>query len=343
MKKNISIIILIILIVSCKKQASLETIGKDITEKLSGPQLRGSYWELKLFSPTWMGRRGGVTNFVIGNKAYFFGGYDLTNPAFKKDLFVYNPSANSYSQLLSMPYPGLSRMFAVSFVINNKAYIVGGWGNNFLTDVWEYDPAVGMGGTWTEKADFPGPGRARAVGFSINDKGYVATGSGFAGDMKDLWEYDAAADAWIQKTDMPTINGRSEAFVFVLNNKAYIGGGRTPGQLPSFWQYDPAAGANGVWTKKTTYPGSGVYNIAAFAVNNLGYAGTGGKKEGEEEAFFKDFWQYAPSSNSWTRKADFPGYQRADAVGITINGVGYMGLGYHEIYLSTNDLYKYHP
>jgi hypothetical protein len=65
-----------------------------------------------------------------------------------------------------------------------------------------------------------------------------------------VWEYDAVADSWTQKTSMPTTSGRDEAFVFVVDNKAYIGGGNTPGQLPSFWEFDPAAGANGAWTKR---------------------------------------------------------------------------------------------
>jgi hypothetical protein len=41
--------------------------------------------------------------------------------------------------------------------------------------------------------------------------------------------------------------------------------------------------------------------------------------------YYRDFWEYDPSSNVWTRKADFGGKKRSDAVGFSVGGKGYLG------------------
>ena len=142
---------------------------------------------------------------------------------------------------------------------------------------------------------------------------------------------------------MPTIGGRDEAFVFVIGNKAYIGGGNTPGQLPSFWEFVPGIGVKAAWTQKANYPGLAKEKIAAYATNTSGYAGTGSRIEDDVVTYYKDFWRYFPTTDTWTKRDDFPGYKRDDAVGFVINGIGYMGLGYNQVYTTTNDLFRYHP
>ena len=41
-----------------------------------------------------------------------------------------------------------------------------------------------------------------------------------------------------------------------------------------------------------------------------------------------DFWEYDPSTNTWTQKADFGGTARNWAVGFSIGNKGYIGTGY---------------
>ena len=40
-----------------------------------------------------------------------------------------------------------------------------------------------------------------------------------------------------------------------------------------------------------------------------------------------DFWEYNPTTNSWSQKEIFPGSNRDKAVGFSINDKGYVGTG----------------
>ena len=42
---------------------------------------------------------------------------------------------------------------------------------------------------------------------------------------------------------------------------------------------------------------------------------------------YKDFWEYDPTANTWTQKADFGGTARKNAVGFSIGTKGYIGTG----------------
>ena len=45
----------------------------------------------------------------------------------------------------------------------------------------------------------------------------------------------------------------------------------------------------------------------------------------------EDFWEYDPSTDSWTKKADFPGGGWNYATGFSIKGKGYLGTGQDRI------------
>jgi N-acetylneuraminic acid mutarotase len=336
--KNIFIAaMLLITIYSCKKQTEDTSVKNNIQEELSAPVPPTNYWTFKLNVPVAFGVRSGMANFVIGNKAYIFGGYDWDGSGQKKDLWEYDPIANTFTQKASLPASAPARIAPAAFSINGKGYIATGYGGPVLKDLWEYDPVAN---SWNQKADMPGLGRWKAVGFAINGKGYIATGNDFGSTLKDIWEYNPVSNSWTQKANMPTASGREEAFVFVFNNKAYVGGGYQPTNK-TMYEFDPSQGTNGLWLQKANYPGQGSLGIAAFATNLAGYAGTGAILNGGF-TFYKDFWRYSPSTNTWTSKQAFLGTTRAWAMGFSINGIGYMGLGRDENDNTNNrDLYRY--
>jgi N-acetylneuraminic acid mutarotase len=76
-------------------------------------------------------------------------------------------------------------------------------------------------------------------------------------------------------------------------------------------------------------------NAVGFSIGNKGYIGTG-----HGDAYYslkKDFWEYDPNDNRWTRKADFGGSVRSIAVGFSIENKGYIGTGLYE------DVWEYDP
>jgi N-acetylneuraminic acid mutarotase len=67
----------------------------------------------------------------------------------------------------------------------------------------------------------------------------------------------------------------------------------------------------------------------AFTLNGRGYFGLGYDANGN---FLNDWWEFRPNSldatkGTWTKKTNFPGTARANAVGFAIGDQGYVGTG----------------
>ena len=81
------------------------------------------------------------------------------------------------------------------------------------------------------------------------------------------------------------------------------------------------------WTQKADFGGAARYDAAGFSIGSKAYVGTGY----DGSTYYKDFWQYDPITDVWTQVADFggtTGIARRAAVGLSINGNGYVGTGY---------------
>ena len=60
--------------------------------------------------------------------------------------------------------------------------------------------------------------------------------------------------------------------------------------------------AQGTWTQKASLPGNNREGAVSFTIGNKGYIATG-----YGLGWLKDLWEYDPSSNSWTQKANYQG------------------------------------
>lgn len=189
---------------------------------------------------------------------------------------------------------------------------------------------------WTKKADFAGVGRTDANGFSINGKGYIGNGHDGTTFRKDWYCYDPATNSWSKIADFAG-SARMESVAFVIAGKAYLGTGSNGSNFSDFYEYDPLANQ---WTKKADFPGTARRGAFGFAIGNKGYIGSG-CTDGSVTASFNDFYEYNPSSDSWTKKADFAGAGRAWSASFAINNKGYVACGASTNLIRKSDFWQY--
>lgn len=147
---------------------------------------------------------------------------------------------------------------------------------------------------------------------------------------------NASAAGWVQQTDFGGV-ARHRTTMLTLGNKIYAGLGHYNGAginvlFDDWWEFDPATSA---WSQKADYGGGLCYHAAGFAIDDIGYVGTG---RVPSTALVKDFFKYEPMTNTWTQLTDFPGTGRRGAVAFSVYGYGYMGTG-----TGSSDFYRYDP
>jgi N-acetylneuraminic acid mutarotase len=228
-------------------------------------------------------------------------------------------------------FEGVARSEAVSFVINNKAYLGTGYdGTDRLKDMWEYDPVQNF---WVQKADMPVAGRSSAVGFAVGDKGYVGTGYDGVDDRKDFWQYNPAANAWVRKADFGG-SARYDAVGFGLLGKGYITTGYDGNYLKDLWEYDAATDK---WTQRASMGGTKRSGATVFVYNNKAYVCTGSNNGSTSTV--NDLWVFDPTAaTAWTEKRKISNVSsedfdddynvvRANAVSFVMNNKAYISCG----------------
>jgi N-acetylneuraminic acid mutarotase len=199
------------------------------------------------------------------------------------------------------------------------------------------------GNFWTKKNDFGGGKRERAVAFSIGNFGYIGTGVDTAEVvLNDFWQYDPILDLWTQKADVPG-SPRRDAVGFEAGGKGYVGTGIdndesfSGSKLKDFWEYDPLTN---VWVQKADFPGSGgngVYFATGFSIDAKGYICCG--KIGPN-SYTNQLWEYKPSINQWTQRANFPGGVRYQLSSFIVGYDAFVGLGANQD-IFKKDFWKY--
>ncbi len=261
-------------------------------------------WTAKADLPASLNRTAGIA-FAIGGKGYIGLGsenyLDISGGAIPlADLWEYNPTLDTW--VGKTPFPDTGRDGAACFVVNNKAYIVGGDLGAYATaDVWEYNPSADA---WTAKAQYPAGGIsdpfAFALGTGASARGYVSCGRVGSAASKKTYAYDPATNTWTAKADYPGSPVRGGTS-FTMNNKGYCGlaGLNFTVYSDTFYAYDATAGTWG--PAITTFPGAARgYGVAA-SFGNKAYLGAGWTyASGTGETFYRDWYRVmdtaAPSS-----------------------------------------------
>lgn len=234
----------------------------------------------------------------------------------------------------SSDFAGPGRRDASCFVINRRAYVVGGYDgksssvNKRLKDIWEFNSD---NGSWTQKADFPGPVRSTAFSFASDDKGYYGTGYDGIKYYDDFWEFDPIDNKWTQKSNFPG-GERNGAIAFYLDGIGYAGCGYNPNYHMDMYKYDPRSDK---WETGVSIQGSKRAHSSTFIIDNKAYV-VGGVNNASA---VKDFWMFDPETQTWHEKEqiwnkkkdkfddDYKTIVRSNAVVLVIDGLAYFITG----------------
>lgn len=124
---------------------------------------------------------------------YVFGGVN-GNASYLNDCWKFNPQTNAWTMLPALPSSG--RAGAVSFLIGDTVYIVGGKTTVGIisNEVWAFDLVQEQ---WIQKANVPFDGIWRGVAFSWNDTGIIGLGKLNNGTLNSgFYRYTPTTDTW---------------------------------------------------------------------------------------------------------------------------------------------------
>lgn len=204
----------------------------------------------------------GMVGFSINGVGYVGAG-NTKNQGYANTYYSYNPSNPDGEkwQIVENINPA-KRCHGSVFVINNRAYIVGGVSNNlYVRDFERFDPNV-------EKGDYRW--------FKITQD--------FADDYRST-KYTKVY--------------RQQAAAFVVNGRGYLCCGSTGGAKSDIWEYIPYGGRDnmGVWTEVCSFEGSQRYACQGFATSyGVGYVGMGMIGTGQDQQY-DDLWEFHPEED----------------------------------------------
>lgn len=235
-------------------------IGLGAAAPGSSTPMTKEVWEYDMTNDTWTRKNdfpgtARVEPFSFSIKGFgFVGGGDTTNGSYgmAADVWKYDPSSDSWKRVAD--FPGNHSIGISGFNIENTGFVLEA-GQGYPTAptasfgvpyLWSYN---GDSDTWTQKATLPVNGRTiiSATVFTIVKRAFAAIGATgntiVNGQLvkNDFWEYVAATDTWIKRTD---VGGPVRWFgsSFAINGKGYVGvgnGERYDINHTDLWQYNP--------------------------------------------------------------------------------------------------------
>lgn len=173
----------------------------------------------------------------------------------------------------------ISRANSALFVIDDKAYLVGGYGYCYVTTyfntTWEFDTD---GYTWHECDTLPCSPRKAGAAFAIDGKGYFCGGISIDGEYHaDLFEFDPSRPAgsqWRQLSSDPFPGGEFyDGLGFAINGYGFVGTGinTSIGLSNVFYKFDPSKPEGSRWSKLDTPNASRRHGATVFVIGNKAY------------------------------------------------------------------------
>lgn len=237
--------------------------------------------------------------FVIGNQAYCGTGL-LPWWSSTRDMHVLNLNSDTWTVGNDLP-EGEERQYVAAFASETAGYFVGGYfgSNNFLNDVWKYNPASGQ---WMDLGACPFEERGGSLAWVMNGMAYVIGGRNADNNALDeVWAFDLDSETWSERNPLP-MGGRWRSAGAVLNGIGYLIHGRDENGhfQKGLYAYHPE---NDTWNWQSDFPGEGRSHAAMAAIgeNLLVFGGSDSLNQ-----FHGDLWQFHPPSGMWTQLEDIP-------------------------------------
>jgi N-acetylneuraminic acid mutarotase len=132
------------------------------------------------------------------------------------------------------------------------------------------------------------------------------------------------AQTWTQLNDIPAPYwGRNHPATFSIDGYGYVITGFSGQWHDDVWKYDPSIDD---WTQMGDFPGAGRSYAYGVAVAGKGYVGFGAEFD-SAPTVFNDWYEYDPTTDSWTTLSACPCDARQHPAMVSIENKIYVGLG----------------
>ena len=252
--------------------------------------------------------------FSYGGKLYVFGGFTDRVLDATGECDVYDPAANTWTDLTTIPVVG-GLTHAATTVVGDTAYFAGGTVGTFTNH--QNSPGVATlltynltTNTWGTTTPLPvGGSCAGLVGIANHLYYFGGLDPTNTKDVSATWGLDLAnpAAGWVAEAAMP--NGRNHLGAAVINGVAYAVGGchvydMVHGNVAEVDAYDPVANA---WTQVASLPMPWSSNETSTMVVNTKIVLVGGQTNGGYDGIYLSAVEaYDPTVNAWQQVATLP-------------------------------------
>lgn len=147
-------------------------------------------------------------------------------------------------------------------------------------------------GNWRTLSSLNARGRGGATCFVIDNKAYIVGGEGYYKTIeyyKETWQFNPDTRSWTEFDTVPCTKGRRNGAGFAIKGKGYFGTGygKDAVYYNDFYEFDPTAESGSQWHATDTFPGGKITGTVSFAIDDIGYVGTGYTKElGASNTFY---------------------------------------------------------
>lgn len=311
-----------------KRNTSIKVCVGGQCDSLENEIYINDVWLQKEDAPSGQFGRYYATGFQIGDTAYMGLGLGLGFDT-SKDFWIYDYKNDTWTQIND--FAGGPRTHAISFVINNTAYVGGGYSDSHgikTKDLWKYNS---ISDQWLQVSDLPRINNAGVCSFSIEDKGYIITREADS----NFWAYSPSNDEWeLMPNFIPDDTWRGYADIAcVINNKAYVLTNDNGTGIDEVWEFDLNTNT---WTRKADQIADNLYydGRSLFVLNNEAYL--------FPDAYNNVFSKYNPIDDEWTLLPEAKPGGRNYGVVFVFNNIAYFGTGtyFSDAY---SDFWEFNP